>query len=194
VFPPEREHLPDFFYFASPSIGNATENAGRFSELSKARRHRQFVDLFTKEYPWIEDLSIEVVAAQPVIHATLQNMQEKIPLNSISGGINRLLSIILVMASHPKSVVVVDEIDNGLYYKHQSSFWRWLLSFARESDSQLFLSTHSQEWLESLTKAVGDQTDDICLWRIERNKQNIPVVRQFVGEQVILGIESGGVR
>jgi hypothetical protein len=191
-FPPEREHLPDFFYFASTSIGGATENATRFSELSKARRHRQFVDLFIKEYPWIEDLSIEVLAGQPVIHATLKDMQEKVPLNSISSGINRIMSILLVMASHPRSVVLVDEIENGLYYKHQESFWRWLLSFATSSESQLFLSTHSQEWLLALVKAATPEAmKNIVFWRLERDEKGQPELFEFDGETLKSGIEYG---
>jgi hypothetical protein len=191
-FPPEREDLPDFFYFSTTAVGGAGENAGRFSELSRARRQRQFVDLFIKEYPWIEDLSIEVLAGQPVIHATLKDMQEKIPLNSISTGINRILSILLVLASHPRSVVLVDEIENGLYYKHQESFWRWLISFSTASEGQLFLSTHSQEWLVALTKAVGPEvTQNIAFWRLERNEEGKPVLFEFDGESLKAGVEYG---
>ncbi|MEH2546364.1 ABC-type transport system involved in cytochrome c biogenesis ATPase subunit [Bradyrhizobium sp. AZCC 2262] len=191
-FPPEREHLPDFFFFSSTSIGGAAENAARFSELSKARQHRRFVELFVKEYPWIEDLSIEVLAGQPVIHATLKDMQEKVPLNSISSGINRILSILLVMASHSRSVVLVDEIENGLYHKHHESFWRWLISFSKASESQLFLSTHSAEWLRSLTTAVDDETmNDFAFWRIERDESGKPELFRFDGITLKSGIEFG---
>lgn len=191
-FPPEREDLPDFFYFSSTHIGGSTENATRFSELSKARKQRQFVELFVKEYPWIEDLSIEVIAGQPVIHATLKDAEEKIPLNSISSGINRILSVLLVMASHPRSVVLVDEIENGLYYKHQQSFWRWLLSFAKTSGSQLFLSTHSNEWLTALIDASdATEIENISLWRLERNENGQPEIFQFGGEDLRAGVEYG---
>jgi len=191
-FPQEHEHLPDFFYFSSTQIGGAIENAGRFSELSKARRHKQFVDLFIKEYPWIEDLSIEVMAGQPVIHATLKDMQEKVPLNSISSGINRIMSIMLAMASHPRSVVLVDEIENGLYYKHQESFWRWLITFSASSESQLFITTHSQEWLLALVKAATPEVmENIAFWRLERDEKGRPELFEFDGESLKSGIEYG---
>jgi AAA domain, putative AbiEii toxin, Type IV TA system len=191
-FPPEQEHLPDFFCFASTTIGGAIENATRFSELSKARKQRQFVELFVKEYPWIEDLSIEVVAGQPVIHATLKDLQEKVPLNSISSGINRILSILLVLASHPRSVVLVDEIENGLYYKHHGSFWRWLLSFSQTSESQLFLSTHSEEWLGALVSEVDPEAmKSVSFWRLERSEKGKPELFEFDGAALKSGIEFG---
>ncbi len=191
-FPPENEHLPDYFYFAATTVGGAGENAARFSELSKAAKQKQFVELFTKEYPWIEDLSIEITAGQPVIHATLHDMTGKIPLNSISSGINRLLSILLAMASHPKSVICVDEIENGLYHKHQSSFWRWLLSFSQTFDNQLFLSTHSEEWLQALVSIANEQSmKDIAFWRIERDEKGKAILHEFEGMTLKAGVEQG---
>jgi AAA15 family ATPase/GTPase len=193
-FPPELEDLPDYFYFSSVTVGGATENANRFSELSKAHNEGEFVRLFTKEYPWITNLSIETVAGLPVIHATLNDMPDKIPLNSISSGINRLLSILLVMPQHPNGVVIVDEIENGLYYKHQASFWRWLLSFSKTSNCQLILSTHSAEWLDALAEAGEYAEDDIALWRIERDRGGKPVLREMKGKQGLLAIKAGGIR
>ena len=184
--------MPDYFYFSAMTVGGSGENAARFSELSKARQQKQFVELFTKEYPWIEDLSIEVTAGQPVIHATLHDMRDKIPLNSISSGINRLLSILLAMASHPGSIVCVDEIENGLYHKHQRAFWRWLLSFSQKFDDQLFLSTHSEEWLQALVSVASEQAmKDVALWRIERNEKGKTIFHEFEGLTLKAGVEQG---
>jgi AAA15 family ATPase/GTPase len=119
-------------------------------------------------------------------------MQEKVPLNSISSGINRILSILLIMASHPRSVVVVDEIENGLYYKHHESFWRWLLSFSKSSESQLFLSTHSEEWIKALVGvADADAIKNVAFWRLERNERGEPELFEFDGATLKSGIEFG---
>jgi len=108
------EELPDFFFFAANQTVSAVENATRFSDLSRARRDRQFIQVFTKEYQWIEDLNIEVVAGAPVVHATLREFSEKLPVTNVSGGINRMMSIMLALASRHHSVTVVDEIENGI--------------------------------------------------------------------------------
>ena len=171
----------------------SVESADRFSSLSQSGKDREFVDILTKEYKWLEDLSIEVIAGVPAIFATVRGQKDKRALANISGGINRIVAVMLGIASRPKSIVLVDEIENGLFYKHQSALWRGLLTLAQKYDGQLFLTTHSEEWLEALVEAAGDEVDDLSLWRAERSK-NGPVVRQFSGKQVAAGIKAGEVR
>jgi len=188
----EEEDLPDFFMFAANQTTGSGENAARFSELSRAGRARSFVDMFTSEYKWIEDLNVEVLAGSPVVYATLRETGEKLPLTMVSSGINRIFSIMLALASRDNAVVLVDEIEDGIYHKHHVALWRGLLSLTRSYRGQLFVTTHNEEWLEALFNVGGDVTD-IDLWRIERSKKG-PVVRQFRGKQIAGAIEAGEVR
>jgi predicted ATPase len=187
------EDLPDFFMFQSTHNINAIETAMRFSTLSRTGRAKAFIDVIRQEYSWIEDLSIEVVGGSAALFATVKGSPTKLPLANVSGGINRVVSILLAMSSRPGAVVLVDEIENGIYYRHQSPLWRGLLSLVRENEGQLFLSTHSEEWLNALVDAAGTNFDDIALWRTERTEEG-PAVKQFVGDQVIRGIAAGEVR
>ena len=75
------------------------------------------------------------------------------------------MAVLLGIASRRRSVVLVDEIENGLYYKHHKKYWDAILHFGRNYESQIFLTTHSREWLE-LSGAAGDEVDDIALWRL----------------------------
>ena len=184
------EDMPDFFLFPANHTIPAAENAGRFSELSRAGKVREFVQILTNEYKWIEDISIEVITGSPVLFATVRGQNEKRPLADVSGGINRIISVMLGIASRPRSVVLVDEIENGLYFKHQSALWRGLLTLVRKNESQIFLTTHSAEWLNSLAKVIKKDVDDIALWNMESSKKGI-VVRQFSGETLKAGIEYG---
>jgi ABC-type branched-subunit amino acid transport system ATPase component len=194
AFPETGELLPDFFYVPSTQTIPSIEGAERFSVLSRANRQKEFVDVFMNEYPWLQGFAIEVTAGSAAVYATVAGLTEKLAVANISGGINRFSSILVTMASRPRSVMLVDEIENGLYYKHYKKYWEAILDFSRKNDCQLFLTTHSLEWLRGLTAAFGDKADDIVLWRVERDSQNAPVFRQFFAEQVIVGIESGGIR
>lgn len=185
------EDLPDFFYFPANQTISSVENAMRFSEISRAGNLKKFIGVFTREYNWIEDLNIEVVAGAPIIYATLRHSGDKFPLPNVSGGINRVVSIMLAIASRKHSVVAVDEIEDGLYFKHHAAIGRGLISLAKSYDAQLFLTTHNEEWLEGLAEAAGTSLPELALWRVERAPQQ-PIVRQFSGETFKAGIDSGG--
>jgi predicted ATP-dependent endonuclease of OLD family len=185
------EDLADFFYFASNVAIQSTENAGRFSELSRSRRAEKFISIFTTEYDWIENLEIEVSAGAPLIYATIKGKIDKIPLPNVSGGINRIIGVLLGIASRSKSVVLVDEMENGVYYKHHRALWGALLHFTRAYETQLFLTTHSEEWLKALISAAANDVDDIALWRIERGDTGQHDLFQFTGETLKDGLEQG---
>jgi predicted ATPase len=189
--PATEEELLDFFHFPAGGVISSAETAGRFSEIRQARRDKKFVDAITSEYNWIEDISIEVSAGSPALFATLKGVSRRIPLADVSGGINRVAGLLAAMATREHSIVIVDEIETGLYHKHQAGLWRSLLAFAREFDCQMFVSTHSEEWLEALIEAAGDQVDDIALLRVEHASDG-PVVRQFSGGLLKAGLETGG--
>ena len=190
--PETGEDLPDFFFFTANQVYPSADNADRFSALNSVKR-RKFIDVFTKEYGFIDDLSVESVMGAPAIYGTISGVSDKLPITSISGGINRLMSFLVAMASREKSVILIDEGENGLFHSHHNASWETLLTFAREYNSQIFLTTHSEEWLESLAVVMNSELDDVALWRAERVNA-VPTIRQFTGKQVPLGIRSGEVR
>lgn len=189
--PATGEDMPDFFNFAAGPTPGSGENAGRFSEISQAGRKGEFMEVFRSEYPWIRDLNIEVYAGAPVIFATVEGSGRALPLPMISGGINRVVGVLLAIASRPRSVVTIDEIETGIYYTHHAAIWRALIRFTRSYDSQLFITTHSKECLEALAEAAGEDAGDVSLWRVERELDGQPTVRQFSGEELVAGIEYG---
>lgn len=186
--PDTGEDMPNFFLIPSGGMVGSADNASRFSELSKNNAQHSFVKIFTKEFDWISDLSIEVSAGAPVIFATLKGKGKKIPLPNLSSGINRMMAVLLAIACRPRSVVLVDEIENGTYYRHLDAMWRAIIALLRENNSQLFVSTHSAECISALGRAVGKKIDDISLWQTER-VEGEHVITQFPGKRLKLAIE-----
>jgi energy-coupling factor transporter ATP-binding protein EcfA2 len=188
--PDTGEDLSDFFLIPATANISAVENASRFSDLSKSGKHKKLIELFTNEYKWLDAISVEVSGGSPALYASVRGADQKIPLANVSGGINRIFGIMLIIASRPKSVVLIDEIEAGIYYLHQKQLWKGLLDFAREFSTQLFVTTHSKECLEALIDA-SNSVEDVALWRIGI-KDGDPVIRQFWGSTFKAGIESGG--
>ena len=74
-------------------------NGQRFSLLSKRGEHKAIVSVIRKQFPFIEDLSVEYHGGTAMVHAQLRSVHEKVPLPLVSDGINKMLSILL--AAHP---------------------------------------------------------------------------------------------
>src|ERR1019366_7298918 len=180
-FPDTGEDLPDFFHFPANSAVGTGELALHFSDLTSKGAVEEFIETFSKEYPRIADIKLLIHGGSAMLFARATDKELAIPVANISGGINRVLGIQLAIAAHPKSVLTIDEIENGIYYKSMSGVWRGLLHFIRRFDSQIFATTHSLECLKALVTAAAGDMDDIALWRIGRGEDGSPVVRQFNG-------------
>lgn len=187
--PETGEDHPNFFYFPASHPTSSIENAGRFSDLSKEGKHRKFVEAFKEQYPHITDMGIEVIAGAPAIFVSLENTTRKIPLTNLSGGMNKIVAFLLSLYSEKRSVVMVDEIEDGIYYKNLEYIWKQLLYAARKNEAQLFVSTHSGECLKALVTAANGESGDIALWRIERDEKGRPELLQFEGGELSSAIE-----
>jgi predicted ATPase len=185
------EVLPqNWFLYAAQAPVPARENADRFTALRKAGGHQKFVALFTELFDWIEDIFVDSAAGGPMLSATDKVQKVPLPLTAVSGGVNRMAAILLAAALQPKGILLVDEIENGIFYSKHISFCRALLRFAREYECQLFLSSHSDEWLKAFAAATDGVVDDIALWRLSRGNKG-PEIQKFSGRTFKLGIEQG---
>ena len=181
------ETMPIFF-FPGAMAPNAKENASRFSELDTQGKSGSVVAGLRDIFPYVEDISIQVISGVPTLHATLSYSTRKMPLGLISGGINKLVAILLAVAGRPESVALVDEVENGFYYELLPSIWGALLNFCKKNDTQIFASTHSEECLKALGKCIVGSEEEFVLIRTERANGRCSA-RVFRGRQLHSAIE-----
>ena len=186
------EDLPDHFYFSASFPPGSVENAQRFSDLSKVNAITRFVEHIKKQFDWIEDIKVEVEAGSPVIHVRPTASANSHAIGQVSAGLNKVVSILLAIASRPRSTVLIDEIENGVFYKHQSSLWSLLLDYADEFNSQIFVTTHSAECLNALSEIIGERDSELTVFRFERGLDHTPTVYQFDGSEIVEALKLGG--
>ncbi|MBZ5623295.1 MAG: ATP-binding protein [Acidobacteriia bacterium] len=163
--------------FISHQTSNPKENAKRFSELSKQMRHQAVVSAVKELFPEIKGISVEVNAGEVMLYASVQDLGERLPLAVFSGGINKYLSVLLAIATTRDGVVLIDEIENGFYYKTMSRILQSIFSFAQANSVQLFATTHSYELQQALLSIVKDNEDDVLLLRAERDGASTRIKR-----------------
>jgi ABC-type lipoprotein export system ATPase subunit len=182
--PPGPKSLIETTFFAANHTYSANEVSNRFSELSKHFQEREFVNLFGKHFKNITDLSIEVSAGSPMVFAKVEKIKEKIPVSLASGGMNKLIAILLAFSFQPGGVVFLDEIESGFYYKRFPLVWESILSLARNYNVQLFVTTHSAECLAAAAVLAESEPQDFCMFRTAL-VDGVTRIRRISGEKVV---------
>ena len=160
-------------YMVSPQTQSLPFNAERFSDLSKKNSQKPVVEAMRQLFPALDDVTLETVAGSVMLYASVRDLARKIPVAVLSGGMNKYLSIILAIIANPGGVVLVDEIENGFYYKFLVPMLRNILTLCEEHNVQLIASTHSYEFLQSVSEIIDEDDKDelqehVTLLRISR--------------------------
>lgn len=192
VFESASKNISNCYFFAAQAPVPAIEAAEHFSALNKALEGARFKQEFLRIFDWIEDLTVQSLGGVGVIHAAIKGLNRLIPLASVSGGINRTAAILATIAFAKKGIVLADEPDSGVYFKSQGEVAKALIAYARRYKTQLFLTTHSAEWLDSFVEAAGNKLDDIAMWRMVRNGRDGPEIERLGGKTFKAVINSRG--
>jgi predicted ATPase len=180
-------------FFATQSPIGREQYAVLFSNLSTNKREGEVLSAIRQEFPQVEGLSVELSHGVPMLFASVPYLPEKIPVTLLSSGINKLLCLLLAIASFPKGILIVDEIEIGFYFARMPHIWTMLLSFAQKFDVQIFASTHSSECLAALAQACKKKPDDAMLIRTTVEK-GVSHVETFLGSSFFRGMKIGEVR
>jgi AAA15 family ATPase/GTPase len=165
-----------------------SEAANQFSEFSKKKKDGPVRKALKAVFPSITDISVENNAGSSTLYCSVPWMDEKSPVALVSSGINKLLVILLGIASMSKGVIAVDELENGIYYKTYPDIWKSVLHFAERFDVQVFVSTHSMECLRAALPAMHKKEHKFRLLRCERSKSK-RIVRVFDGQSFEAAME-----
>jgi hypothetical protein len=169
-------------FLAANRTAPSRETVNRFSALSQSFHEDEFIERFNRVYPTIRHLSIETSAGLPMIFASVEGLPKKIPLSLASGGMNKLVSIMLAMTNQSGGIVLVDEIENGFFHTHFQKVWEAILDFSLFYDCQVFASTHSLECLKAVAKLAERNPAEFSLIRAVQSGDGT-LVRRFDGER-----------
>lgn len=164
-FPPSDHVGMDVVLFPANHPISARETAGRFSMLSRSFMLAEVNKVFSEQYPDVSDISLELVAGQPVLYAKVRGLSEKIPLSLASSGMNKMIAILVALPSIEGGVLLIDEIESGFYYKRLPVLWRTLFAFSKAYNVQVFASTHSAECLEAAALVAQENPGEFSLIR-----------------------------
>jgi hypothetical protein len=178
-------------FFVSNILADASYSAGLYSQLGVRNEEHKVKEILRRVFPQISDLSLFQVGTGGLsIYCTVPNLSEKLPVGLVSSGIHKLLAILLGIASNQNGAVLIDEIENGFHYSVLHKVWEAILEFRQAYNVQLFISSHSKEFLASLGTFAKESPEKFRLLRAESLEDGSHTVRVFSGEDFEAALET----
>jgi hypothetical protein len=175
-------------FFPSTWQLTAVEVANWYSQLSIANQEREIIDAIRDLFAEIEDLSVQSPSQFPALHATIKHRSHKIPVSLVSSGISKFVSLLVAVRNYSPEVVLIDEIENSIYYKMYPALWEMLYKFAKMCGTQLFLTTHSLECLKSAVPLIKLHGNDFNLIQVSQ-EQGVSGAKVIPGAEAATVIE-----
>jgi AAA15 family ATPase/GTPase len=99
-----------------------------------------------------------------------------LPLALFGDAINRIADIILRIVNNENSIILIDEIENGIHHSNQVAFWSILYRLAKELNVQIFATTHSLEMIKSFIEAGAEYENMAAHFELTRNLKTGKIV------------------
>ncbi|MEI6426951.1 MAG: AAA family ATPase [Pseudanabaena sp. ELA607] len=101
---------------------------------------------------------------EPTLYLQRKN-QSRLPIGMFGDAIARVADIGLKIINNKNSILLIDEIENGIHHANQVAFWDALYKLAERLNVQIFATTHSLEMLQSFIEA--GKTNDVLAMHFE---------------------------
>jgi predicted ATPase len=166
------------------------ELAARLGKVTVARQADRVVDALKIIEPRLVSITSVLEGDQTVVYADI-GKDELVPLWLLGGGINHLAHIVLAMMEDRGRVVLIDEVENGVYYGVLPDMWRVIGRAARETDCQVFATTHSRECVAAAHQVFSESLDyDLSVHRLESSNGRVEAI-SYDKETLEASIEAG---
>lgn len=157
----------EFAIFLNPRTILSKDNPKRFSQLDETGRSGEVVDALKIVVPELKRLSLQLKGDEPYVAADI-GIGRLIPTNLLGDGANRLLSFVLAILTCKDGVVLIDEVENGIFHRALPDVWDVLKRISYENRTQLFITTHSRECIQAAHESfLKDNDDSLKLFRLE---------------------------
>lgn len=156
------------------SVHNRDSDSALIAKIIGDNRETELVDVLKAFSPDIQNIKIGGEKKTLLID---DGRTHSLPLALQGDGVVKAASILAATIAQKDSVVLIDEVDNGIHANALKPFWQALVAAAKKNNSQIFATTHSWESLECL-KAVLDDNEELqdsvsVFHLVRRAKDNI---------------------
>jgi hypothetical protein len=173
--PPARPIFPGYFISSYPPL-NPKEEAELFGQLDTVGESQKLVPILQILEPRLERLSVNISAGIPMIHGDI-GIGRMLPLPLMGDGIRRITKILLAIGNAPNGVVLIDDLEFGIHHSNINKIWRTIFEAASRSGTQIFVTTHSYEWIRGAVDIFQESfIANLSLYRLERHNSKVEAI------------------
>ena len=143
------------------------EHAKRYSDLAMTGREDEMLPSLQAIDPRIQRLKLLFPGNKPMLYVD-DGGDQLVPLTYMGEGLGYVLSWQLAILASENGTVLIDEFENGLHYSALTDVWKAVGLAARDSNVQVFATTHSWECVKAAQRAFAESgEDEFRLHRLE---------------------------
>jgi AAA15 family ATPase/GTPase len=111
----------------------------------------------------------------------------QMPLTMFGDALYRTLNIALHIINHQKSIILIDEIENGIFHENQENVWEMLFKLANRFDVQIFATSHSAEMIKAFQSVVQSENfqADARYFKLERHAKTDKIIANKIPIDVL---------
>ncbi len=113
----------------------------------------------------------------PLIFADV-GLSRAVPSTQMGQAFNRILHIYTQVLALKMNVLLIDEIENGIFSESMPVVWRGLMAICEQEGVQIFATTHSRECVMAAHAVAHEcSKDELCVQRLQIVKGKVEAVR-----------------
>lgn len=129
----------------------------------------EILNIFEKD---IDDIAVN----EEQILLSKKNINKMLSLSSFGNGLAAILDICSCLILNDIKYLFIDEIETGIHYLNYPNLCKTLIEISSKKDMQVFITTHSREFLEVFYKEIEKSKDSVSLHRFQKKNNELKKV------------------
>jgi AAA15 family ATPase/GTPase len=159
---------------------NPTLDAEKYNQIAlEADGEKHFEQIMREVEPRLKRLRYAKLpnTSSPLVFVDL-GLSRSVPATQMGQAFNRLLHIYAEILTSKTNVLLIDEIENGIFSESLPLIWKGLFAICEQQNVQIFATTHSRECIMAANLAAEDRKkDELSVQRLQIVNGNIEAVR-----------------
>lgn len=179
-----------FINSSKPNNTKLTELYSNIQDLEIQEKFLNYLQIIDKNIIGIEPQLKE--RGKSFLRVSLQNPKQSLLSSELGEGTNRFIEILASLLKSSNSIVLIDEIENGIHYSKLKDIFKAIIEVVQKENIQLFVTTHDSETIEAFNKASREvEFESITSIKLFKNDNNtiLPIIMN--SDNLSFGIDIG---